>query len=256
MRGYRKHLFVAVAALLLVACAGLDRPEIGRGQPEAKKAPEEVEFYNRVALLSIREPNLYSVKVLDYDVPQPGITLPGRLVGRGLIGALAAASTASRNYQLTETVKDNGFSISRELQEDIARELQNAGYDVIFVPRPENSGSEFVDPDNYPQVDTPVDAYIDVYPEFVGYAAIKTGEAYVPTLEVAMRVVSARKHEVVYASTFRYGGPVPVEGATAKPADPRYNVRDFEELKSASVAIEGLGAGSQAIAELIAHNLR
>ena len=255
MKGYRKHFFVALAAMLLVACAGLGRPQVGE-EPEAKKAPESLEFYNRVALLSIREPDLYSVRVLDYDVPQPGVTLPGRLVGRGLIGALAAASTASRNYRLTETVKENGFSISRELQEDIGRELQNAGYDVIFVPRPENTGSDFVDLGDYPEVDAQIDAYIDVYPEFIGYAAIKAGEPYVPTLEVAMRVVSLRNQDVVYASTFRYGGPVPVEGATAKPADPRYNVRGFEELKSASVAIEGLSAGSQAIAELIAHNLR
>jgi hypothetical protein len=255
MRTFGSRLLVIGLAMSLAGCftPGTIPPKVN-DQPEAKSAPAHLNQYKRLGLIAISEPKLYDIRTINYNIPTPGVTLPGRLVGGGLVALLKGTDATSKNYRLTETLHDAGFNFSSELQRDLIQALQQKGFQVTVIPEENRPGRHFMR--SYPDQGN-VDAYVDTYIDFAGYTTINPSQPYVPTVEIPVQVVDANTKQVVYSSTFRYGGPIPTEGVASVKADDRYNVRDFEKLESSSrQAIEGLRAGAQSLSELIAQNFK
>ncbi|MDY6941545.1 MAG: hypothetical protein SVU69_00860 [Pseudomonadota bacterium] len=261
---YKRFGWVLIAVLLLGLGGCGPAPQLTREEPpESLLGPD-----SRIGLLTIQDPALYDARILRYPLPaNPGVTLPGRIVGAGVSQSVRQADRASRNYELTQTIEQWNFSVAEDLTENIARHLQAVGYNVLDVPVDEQRhagsirGFRFLG--DYPaQPSQSFDAYLHVYVEFAGYTALSPNEPYVPTLEVFVDLVSADSKERLYATSMVYGGPIPVEGATDMPADPQYSVRDFawlcadEEQCDESPAVRGLRAASDGIAQLIARNLK
>jgi hypothetical protein len=248
---------ILLGALLagLVALAGCARLE-GIRVPDA---PQGAGQSRRVALISIAEPTLYEVRVLDYDGPvAPGVTLPGRVVGQGMTALVRGADQASRNYQLSQACEYWNFAISKQLTRDIIRAFEARGYEVVHVDAQRPRSGAFVN--RLPQTPEPVDAYVDLVIDFVGYVALNPDQPYTPMLEVPVRVVSATEAEVIYQATLTYGGPVPVESASDRPADPAFTVRGFTELCGTegcefSPAVQGLIKASQGVSEMLVDNV-
>ncbi|HJO35209.1 MAG TPA: hypothetical protein QF361_03185 [Gammaproteobacteria bacterium] len=221
--------------------------------------------YNRVAMFQVEEPDVYGVRILDYDTPNPGVTLPGRIVGEAAGQVAEQADRANRNLQLTESLREWNFSIADELNSELRLELEDAGMEVLVLESEDHRhagparGYQYLG--EYPEVSQPIDAYLHVYLEFAGYSAVKPDSPYVPTVEVLVQAVDPQTKRALYSATYTYGGAIPVEGPTDRPADPKYNVRDFgwlcagREQCEMSPAVQGLRAAAMQIADMVAAQL-
>lgn len=221
--------------------------------------------YNRVAMFQAQDPEVYGVRILDYDTPNPGVTLPGRIVGQAAGQIAEQADSANRNLQLTESMREWNFSVADELNSELRLELEAAGIDVVMLDNEDHRhtgaarGRQYLG--EYPEVSQPVDAYLHVYLEFAGYSAVKPNSPYVPTVRVFVQAVDPQTKRALYSATYTYGGAIPVEGATDRPADPKYTVRDFGWLCTGrgqcdvSPAVQGLRAAAMEIADMIAAQL-
>lgn len=231
---------------------------VGCVQTPIPSAPAPSMTYNRVALLSIEEPIFYDVRIIQSGYEYQGITLPGRVAGLGISTLMKGVDQGQRNRALTTTVDYWKFKISEQLEFDIASELKKLGYEVVVVEPDYRRRARFVD--DYPVVEN-VDSYLDVIVDFAGYVALDEESPYMPTLEVPIKLISAHDGSVVFAGTMNYGGPVPVTSPKDMPADPKYNVRGWDNLCATteceiSPAVSGLKAASMGVAELLADNIR
>lgn len=256
MKRVTKWFALAVIVLSGVACTALNEMS-GKTHLDAPE-PKPAKPYNRIALTTVTEPTFYDIKILAYNVTPSGVTLPGRIVAGGFNVANKFADEGRRNHRLTSTLQEWKFKLSDQLVSDTKRALEKAGYEVVLVNPEFRRGGRFATA--YPKAAKPVDAYLDMYIAFAGYVAIKPGEPYVPTIETPVRLVDAFNGETLYAGVMNYGGPVPVDGPTDRPAEPENVVRGWDELCKVdcevSPAVKGLAAGSKAIADLIAKNIK
>lgn len=272
----RTAISMVTAVLVLVACAtGPSPQQIER----ARQAPP-----TRIGLLTVPEPDLYRASLMDTDLPNVGVTLPGRLVGLAMTSALKGANDVAHNYRVTETLREAGFSISEQLTRDVTRELEAAGYEVIHIPVDQHRHASAIRQHRalgeVPETEVPVDFRLHVLPEFVGYVALAPGEPMAPMLKTSVMLtsVSGRPHyspsgavhgsdghdtdhqggsgALLFHDHMTYGGPVPVEGPRDMPSDPRYAFRDHSRLEDPNVVIRGLKGASEGMAELIARALR
>ncbi|MBV1873430.1 MAG: hypothetical protein KUG80_01530 [Gammaproteobacteria bacterium] len=214
--------------------------------------------YKRLALVKISEPLFYDINIMAPEFDVPGVTLPGRLAAGGFNLATKVVDEGRRNRRLTHTLDEWKFKLSENMTEDVKEELEALGYDVIVVEPGFRRGGKFVT--SYPETPVPVDAYVDMYVSFAGYVALSHNQPYIPTIEAPVRVVDAFSGDFLYAATMNYGGPIPVDGPTDRPADAQHTVRGWDNLCAVdcevSPAVSGLVAGSKAIAELLAHNVK
>lgn len=243
------------AVLFLSACVG-PRAVDSVANDEAQEAI----VVREVAIAPIAEPTLYSARVIDYDLPDLGITLPGRLVSLGAQAATYGLMRTSSNYRLTEALREHDFALSGELAQELAESMHAVGYRVVALTgEPIRVKRRFRD-DRYlgefPAELNDADAVLFAEPRFAGYQTIRRGEPYVPTLEVEIRVVHVSTRRVLYADTLRYGGVTPVRSSRDMPADPRVNVRSLSELVEGGSAARGLRVASEGIATLVAQNLQ
>jgi hypothetical protein len=248
-------LFFSVLISLISGCASS-----GKNAIEAQNQEEPIAV-RRIALIPIQEPSLYSIKVQDYNLVNPGVTLPGRLVGFGMEAALLGTDQASKNHRLTSTLHDQGFNVSDQLKDDLVKRLKQIGYDVVVLDgiavrkHAVFEGWKLVG--DVPSMDKPVDAYLYVQPEFVGYSTLARGQTLVPTVDVSVRLVSAQSHTLLYAADMRYGGITPVSSSLDMPADPKYSLPEFPRTaQSQALAAAGMKAATDGIASLVAQNFQ
>ena len=255
LRALPPALLGLAAVLLLSACAGQPAVDLATND-----SAQEAIVVREVAIAPIAEPTIYSAEVIDYDLPELGVTLPGRLVALGAQAAAYGLMQTSSNYRLTEALRERDFAISSALADEISQSMHAIGYQVVeLAGEPVRTKRRFrgdrylgdfsIDLNN-------ADAVLFAEPRFVGYRTIQSGEPYVPTLEVDVRVVHIATRRVLYADTLRYGGVTPVRSSRDMPADPRVSVRSLSELVQGESAAKGLRAASQGIATLVAQNLQ
>jgi hypothetical protein len=249
-------LLFTVLISLISGCASS-----GKNTLAATQSQEEAVAVKRIALVPIQEPSLYSIKVQDYNLVNPGVTLVGRLVGFGMEAALVGTDQASKNHRLTSTLHNQGFNVSDQLKDDLVKRLKQIGYDVVVLDgitvrkHALFEGWKLVG--DVPKLDKPVDAYLYVQPEFVGYSTLARGQALVPTVDVAVRLVSAQSHNLLYAANMRYGGITPVSSSLDMPADPKYSLSEFPRTsESQALAAAGMKAATDGIANLVAQNFQ
>lgn len=248
-------LFVVLASLIS-GCASTAH----KASPVADNQEEAIAI-RRIALIPIQEPSLYSVRVQDYSLPNPGVTMVGRLVGFGMEAALLGTDQASKNHRLTNTLHAQGFKVADQLRDDLVARLRKVGYDVVVLDgvsvRKHAIFEGWRMVGELPVLDQPVDAYLYVEPEFVGYNTLARGQALVPTMDVSVRLVSAQSHDLLYAASLRYGGITPVAGPLDMPADPQYALVDFPRTPAGeALAAAGMKAASDGIASLVAQNFQ
>ena len=255
MKTIIKLLGIFFLATLWVGCESVQSLS---GKTSTVPATKPAIPYNRIALTTLAEPTFYDIKIMAYDFKAPGITLPGQIVAGGFNAANKFVDQGRRNRRLTQTLQEWKFKLSDQLAMDVKEALEGLGYEVVMVTPEFRRGGKFAS--KLPVPEKPVDAYLDLYISFAGYVAIKPGEPYVPTIETPVRLTDAFSTEILYAGTMNYGGPVPVDGPTDRPAEAQHTVRGWDNLCAVdcevSPAVSGLVAGSKAIADLIAKNIK
>lgn len=241
-----------------------------------------------IALLAVPEPEMYQLNVNEEDIPNFGVTLPGRIVALALEGAADVSAAAQRSYHITEIMESQGFKLSKRLTADLKTELQALGYRVIVVtPEINRYGGDIRDNvylGDYPKVSEPVDFFLHVNSEFVGYQGSLEGvePVFIPTLSVKMHLVSlsGREHKTpsgkIYngkelkvswlgyddspkllgAAQLQYGGLAAVQNKNNIPADPKLILRGDTALDNEEKIATGLVIASQKVAKLVANKMK
>lgn len=223
---------LARIALLIGACFGMEAAIAASG---------------RVAVLELAEPSIYDAKVIEYNVPNPAVTLPGRLVGEAFGAVLRGADQASRNYRLTEAFRAEDFQLSEAMTASLVEAFEARGYEVERVKVPERVAGHFAPAPALEGFDIVVDAYID----FAGYLALTPTTPYVPRVEVPVQIRDADSGRVLSEAVLAYGGPVPVGGATDVPADPRFAIRRLAQFEQDPArAIGGMTDAADSLSRL------
>lgn len=234
----------------------------------------------RIALVTIQEPLFYQAKILHYRIPNPTVTLPGRISSFGLITVAKGLDVMAHNYNLSQLLHEQHFALSQYLSAQVKKELAGVGYEVVDAPLFDHRHASELRGGfclNEPPISEPcANYYLHVVIDFAGYVASTQGQPFVPLLRLRVQLVSvtgdnelpqlslqeygAKKDSdafrLIYAATFTYGGLVPVEGATDALARPEFALRDDEALRQAQRIMAGLQDGANQLARKIASNLR
>ena len=253
---------VAAITILLSACES--SPLLDKYNPpivDENVHGEIITVNNRIALLSIEEPLVYDIRIMESGLPSsPGVTMPGRIMGKGMVTMMKTMEQGQKNQILTSTLDFWKFKISEHLEDDITRELEKLGYKVEIIVPKYRRRARFVTMDDIPESSKPVDAIVDVYVKFAGYVAGREQMPYMPTLEVPFKVIASATNEVVHQGILTYGGPISVTGPSDMPADPAHNVRGFDTLCATdcevSPAVQGLTAASEGVATLLINHVK
>ena len=241
---------------------------------QAKTAP-----HFRIGMVTIREPTLYEAKVFQYGIPNPTITIPGRVASMGMIAAGKGLDKLAANYNFTGMLKENDFRLSDSLSAQLREELEKVGYEVVDTPvNDHRHASDFRGGFclNAPVMSEPCSNYfLHVVVDFAGYTAFTLGQPYVPMLQLRVRLISVTGDnaisaisdsdfiaqeegifKLIYAATFTYGGIVQVDGPTDVPFSPKFTLRGRNDLDNSKRIIAGLEDASQKLAKRIAMNLQ
>ena len=274
------HLFskrVSLLGLLLLIglASGCSNTEIeNQILEQAKTAP-----HFRIALVTIQEPKFYEAKVFQYRIPNPALTIPGRVASMGMIAAGKGLDKLAANYNFTDMLKENDFRLSESLSAQLREELEQVGYEVVDTPvNDHRHASDFRGGFclNEPVMSEPCSNYfLHVVVDFAGYTAFTLGQPYVPMLQLRVRLISVTGDssisaisdsdftaqdegvfKLIYAATFTYGGIVPVDGPTDVPFSPEFALRGRNDLDNSKRVIAGLEDASQKLAKRIAMNLQ
>ncbi len=257
--------FIGLCVLMLNACGIM--PEYQLPPPPQGKdiAVAPIIKHQRLGMLTIDEPEIFDVRVIEYQLPNPGVTMVGRMVGFGFQAAVIAGDRVNKNYELSAVLEEWDFNLSRSITRNLVYELEKSGYDVEMLPverhRHASAIRNYAYLGRYPEHKKPIGAYFHVYIEFAGYTSLLPNGPFTPTLQVFVSLVDTETKKPIYSQMYNYGGPIPVESETDLPSPIEDNVRDFDTLCQGvgecdiSPAVKGLERAAIAMAELIALNV-
>jgi len=271
------HLFskyVSFLGLLLLIALSFGCSNTGIESQMLEQAKTAPPF--RIGLVTIQEPRLYEAKVFQYRIPNPTLTIPGRVGGMGMLAAGKGLDKLAANYNFTGMLKENDFRLSESLSTQLREELEQVGYEVVDTPvNDHRHASDFRGGFclNEPVMSEPCANYfLHVVVDFAGYTAFTLGQPYVPMLKLRVRLISVTgdssisdsdftaqeegTFKLIYAATFIYGGIVPVDGPTDVPFSPKFALRGRNDLDNSKRIIAGLEDASQKLAKRIAMNLQ
>ena len=200
-------------ALLLSACGSLP--------------PENFEATSRVA---VRRVLLATPGVPD----RPQVTIMNPIgAGFGVLGNLIEAHRASGAQQEMQAVlaKAN-YNYGAALTDSVFAAMGKAGFTMVRSTdlRPQKERGRFLA--NYPQIKR-VDAYLDVYADYVGFQALQSSEDYRPHLEISARLVDAHNGRILFQDRIVYGFSVATdEDAVLVRAEENYRFRDRAALQA------------------------
>src|SRR3569833_152736 len=199
--------------LLLSACGSLP--------------PEKFEPASRIA---VRRVCLTSPGI--HDRPQVTIMNPIG-AGFGVLWILIEAHRAAGAQQEMQTVlaKAN-YNYGSALANSVFLAMGKAGFTMVRSPdlRPEKERGRFQE--SYPQMKR-VDAYLDVYADYVGFQALQSSEDYRARLQISARLVDAHNGRVLFQDRIVYGFSVATdEDAVLVRAEDNYRFRDRAVLQA------------------------
>jgi len=205
---------LAIGLVVLLSACGTLPPE--SFEPASRIA------VRRVCLTSPGVPN------------RPQVTIMNPIgAGFGVVGNLIEAHRASGAQQEMQAVlaKAN-FNYGSALTDSVFLAMGKAGFTMLRSPdlRPEKERARFLE--NYPQMKR-VDAYLDVYADYVGFQALQSSEDYRPHLEISARLVDAHNGRILFQDRIVYGFSVATdEEAVLVRAEDNYRFRDRAALQA------------------------
>jgi len=131
--------------------------------------------------------------------------------GFGVVGNLIEARRAAGAQQEMQAVLAKAsYNYETALNNSVFVAMSRAGFTMIHSPesRPEKERSKFMS--HYPTVKK-VDAFLDVFADYVGFQAMQSSEDYRPHLEISARLVDAKSGKILYQGRIVYGFSVATE---------------------------------------------
>lgn len=243
----RRLTVLTAAALLLAGCAS---------KFESKTLAERYDVRSvSIGVMPINHLDKPSVEVI--SDPLKYIPRVGTL--------LVAKGNDTKRRKFDEALDALAYDYRTRFDQVFIEALTQSGLDAraLNIPRkPHRQAGRVLErkfEKQYPrQLPEPVDLILDAYVDFVGYAADGLTADYRPTFFLAVRLVDARSHEVVYQSRALYNAPEdPEGGALTLVADVNYVFEDFNAIMAdVPRARDGLDQAIVAVADHIAQALR
>lgn len=208
-----KEAFAIGLVVLLSACGTLPSEQFEAASRVAVR---------RVCLTSPGVPN------------RPQVTIMNPIgAGFGVVGNLIEARRASGAQQEMQAIlaKAN-YNYGSALTDSVFLAMGKAGFTMVRSPdlRPEKERGRFLE--SYPQMKR-VDAYLDVYADYVGFQALQSSEDYRPRLEISARLVDAHNGRILFQDRIVYGFSVATdEDAVLVRAEDNYRFRDRAALQA------------------------
>jgi hypothetical protein len=213
MLSFPKLALATALALVLTGCGSLP--------------PENFDHSSRV---TVRRVCLATLGVPDH----PQVTIMNPIgAGFGVVGTLIESHRAAGAQQEMQAVlvKAN-YDYESALTSSVFAAMNKAGFTMVRSPeaRPEKERSRFLA--HYPDVQR-VDAFLDVYADYVGFQASKSSEDYRPHLEISARLVDAKTSKILYQGRIVYGmsGETDEDAVLVHPED-AYRFRDRTALEA------------------------
>jgi hypothetical protein len=217
-------------ALILSACGSLP--------------PESFEQSTRI---TVRHICLTPLGVPD----RPQVTIMNPIgVGFGVLGTLIESRRAAGAQQeMQSALAKAGYNYEAALGNSISAAMSKAGFAVTRSPgpRPEKERSRFLS--HYPTIKR-VDAFLDVYADYVGFQAAQSSADYRPRLEITARLVDVKDSKTLFQDRIVYGAPGSTDEDTILvQADDRFRFRDRAALQAdPSTTAQALQAAIDAVA--------
>ena len=213
MRSLLKLAAAAALALVLSGCGSLP--------------PEAFDHSSRVA---VRRVCLTTLGVPD----RPQVTIIRPIgAGFGVVGTLIESHrAASAQQEMQAVLAKASYDYQSALTSSVFAAMGKAGFAMVrsSESRPEKERSRFLE--HYPEVQR-VDAFLDVYADYVGFQALQSSEDYRPHLEVSARLVEAKSGKILYQGRIVYGMPGETdEDAILVHPEDAYRFRDRTALEA------------------------
>lgn len=237
-------LFIVVLLPLLAACAG--KPFVGD-----RLTPGELAADARLGVLPVNY------------IDKPSMDVHDNIVGlAGTAGKLAVAKGRdTKRRKLTEMLAGVGFVYQERADAFLIERLVEAGLDAEFIAfrRSIDNVLGEVPPRRFEKrypANSGYDVLLDLYVDYVGYAAVGLDDDYLPTVHIAARLVNGNDLSVLYESRIQYN-PLEAKGEeTVIDADPEYAFKDFDALiAEPERARDGLRQAIVAVVDRLAGDL-
>ena len=154
--------------------------------------------------------------------------------GFGVLGNLIEAHrTAGAQQEMQALLAKASYNYAAALDDSIFMAMSKAGFIMIrsSEARPETERSRFMT--HYPSVNKKVDAFLDIYADFVGFQAPQSSEDYRPHLDISARLVNAKDGKILYQGRIVYGlARSTDEDAVLVQAGDTYHFRDRTALQA------------------------
>jgi hypothetical protein len=208
-----KFVFVSAFALVVSGCGSLP--------------PESFDHSSRI---SVRRVCLTAPGFPDHAQ----VTVMNPIgAGFGVVGTLIESHrTASAQQEMQAVLAKASYDYESALTSSVFVAMGKAGFTMVrsTESRPDKERSRFLD--RYPDVQ-PVDAFLDVYANYVGFQASQSSEDYRPHLEISARLVDAKSNKILYQGRIVYGisGETDEDAVLVRPEE-AFRFRDRTALQA------------------------
>jgi hypothetical protein len=153
--------------------------------------------------------------------------------GFGVVGTLIESHrTASAQQEMQAVLAKASYDYESALTSSVFVAMGKAGFTMVrsTESRPDKERSRFLD--RYPDVQR-VDAFLDVYANYVGFQASQSSEDYRPHLEISARLVDAKTNKILYQGRIVYGisGETDEDAVLVRPEE-AFRFRDRTALQA------------------------
>ena len=194
-----------------------------------QSAPDSKGF-ERSARVSVRR-----ICLTPLGVPErPQVTIMNPIgAGFGVVGNLIESRRAAgARHEMESALARVGYDYEAALTSAIALAMKKAGFAVQQLPGPRPAKERLHFLSSYPH-EKRVDAYLDVYADYVGFQAPQASDDYLPRLEVIARLVAAKDGKTLFQERIVYGlSETTDENAILVRADDRFHFRDRAALQA------------------------
>ena len=153
--------------------------------------------------------------------------------GFGVLGNLIEAHrTAGAQDEMQAVLARISYNYAAALDDSVFMAMSKAGFVMTrsVETRPESERSHFMT--HYPSAKK-VDAFLDIYADYVGFQAPQSSEDYRPHLDISARLVNAKDGKILYQGRIVYGlGRATDEDAVWVQAGDTYHFRDRTALQA------------------------
>lgn len=206
-------------------------------------------------------PGLHSIAVAPIGMPDAPNIMIINAVGNsfGLVGALVEATRASNaSKEAVSELSSGGFDYKTYFPAQVDSDLRTAGFRVTMLPGTRAAGNATKFLATLPEA-SGADAVLDMYVNYLGYAAAGAKSPYRPAVHLEARLIDSKTQKVLFEDQIYYNNFMPAaakKAITIEP-DPKAVFTDRTAMRAAPAEVTSyLRAAVDAVAAELGKQLK